>query len=103
MEPNDYETAVGVGGGHYAPRFTEVALGFGINFGHMVPNYQIEGSTDEELVRMVKDACAASCTDLVYMHRKSLKKPEEKRISELIASAGFELISSSDLEPINGN
>jgi len=103
MGPNDYDTAVGVAGGHYAPRFTEVAMGFGINFGHMLPNYHIEGSGDEDLVRMVRDACAASDTRLVYVHRKSLKGPEEKRISELIRSAGYELITSSDLEPISGN
>ncbi|MDR0508238.1 MAG: D-aminoacyl-tRNA deacylase [Candidatus Methanoplasma sp.] len=103
MEPNDYDTAVGVGGGHYAPRFTEVTLGFKINFGHMLPNYHLEGSSDEDIVRMVKDACEASDTNLVYMHRKSLKPAEEKRISELIRSAGFELITSSGLERINGN
>ena len=103
MEPNGYNTAVGVGGGHYAPRFTEVALGFKINFGHMLPNYQMEGSSDEDIVRMVKDACEASETQLVYLHRNSLKGAEERRVSELIRSAGFELISSSDLERINGN
>ncbi len=103
MEPDGYETAVGVGGGHYAPRFTEVALGFKINFGHMLPNYHIEGSSDEDIIRMVKDACAASDADLVYMHRKSMKKPDEKRIADLISSAGFELITSSDLEPITEN
>ncbi|AIZ56799.1 D-tyrosyl-tRNA(Tyr) deacylase [Candidatus Methanoplasma termitum] len=103
MEPRDYCTAVGVGGGHYAPRFTEVALEYKINFGHMLPNYQIEGSDDEDTVRMVKDACSASDTKLVYIHRKSMKGPEERRISELIRSAGFELITSSNLEHINGN
>jgi len=103
MEPNDYDTAVGVGGGHYAPRFTEVALEFKINFGHMLPNYQIEGSNDEDIIRMVKAACAASDTKLVYLHRNSMKGSEEKRVSELIRSAGFELISSSNLEHINGS
>jgi len=101
MEPNDYDTAVGVGGGHYAPRFTEVALSFKINFGHMLPNYHLEGNSDEDIIRMVKDACAASETRLVYLHRKSLKGAEEKRVSELIRSAGFELITSSDLERIS--
>jgi D-aminoacyl-tRNA deacylase len=102
-EPNDYETAVGVAGGHYAPRFTEVALGFKINFGHMVPSYHIEGASEDEIIRMVKDACEASCTKLVYVHRKSLKGSEERRISETIRSAGFEIISSSNLEHINGS
>ncbi|MCL2146036.1 MAG: D-aminoacyl-tRNA deacylase [Methanomassiliicoccaceae archaeon] len=103
MEQNGYDTAVGVAGGHYAPRFTEVALKFKINFGHMLPNYHMEGRDDEDIVRMVKDACTASDTKLVYLHRKSLKGSEERRLSELIASAGSELISSSDLETISGN
>ncbi|MDR1690265.1 MAG: D-aminoacyl-tRNA deacylase [Candidatus Methanoplasma sp.] len=103
MEPNDHCTAVGVAGGHYAPRFTEVALNFKINFGHMLPNYHLEGSSDQDIIRMVSDACEASGTKLVYLHRKSLSKPREREVSEIIGSAGFELISSSDLEPLNGS
>jgi D-aminoacyl-tRNA deacylase len=103
MEHNDHATAVGIAGGHYAPRFTEVALKFKINFGHMIPNYQLEGSSDEDVIRMVGDASEASDTRLVYFHRKSLKGPEEKRLSELIASAGYEIISSTDLEIIGGS
>jgi D-aminoacyl-tRNA deacylase len=103
MEANEYDTAIGIDGGHYAPRFTEVALKFKINFGHMLPNYQLEGATDEDIIRMVKDAAASSDTQMVYFHRKSLKGAEEKRLSELIASAGFELISSTDLDPISGS
>jgi len=96
----DFPTLVGVGGGHYAPRFSEVALKFRANFGHMVPNYQMEGRDDEDIVRMIMDACKATETDMVYLHRKSMKKPEERRIASLIESAGFSVISSKDLEPI---
>lgn len=103
LEYNDDPTVIGVAGGHYAPRFTEVALEFRVNFGHMIPNYHLEGKDDEDIVRMVKDACGASGTDLVYIHKKSLKKPEERRISQIIGSAGFETISSSDLDKINVN
>ena len=104
LDPHyDYPSAVGLGGGHYAPRFTEVALKFKVNFGHMIPNYQIEGRDDEDIVRMLKDACEATGTKLVYLHRKSMKKPEERRMSALIESSGFEQISSSDLEPISEN
>jgi Uncharacterized protein conserved in archaea len=103
IEPNDYISAIGVAGGHYAPRFTEVVEGFKVNFGHMIPNYHLEGKDDESIIRMTKDACEATGTDIVYIHKKSLKKPEERHISELISSAGFELISSSDLDPINEN
>ena len=94
---------VGVGGGHYAPRFTEVALKYRVSFGHMVPNYQLEGRDDEDIARMLKDACEATGTKTVYMHRKSMKKPEEKRISGIIASAGLEQVQSADLDPLSGN
>jgi D-aminoacyl-tRNA deacylase len=99
----DYPVAIGVGGGHYAPRFTEVALKYKVNFGHMLPNYQIENRDDEDIVRMIKAASEATGTKLVYLHRKSMKKSEERHISGLIESSGLEQISSSDLEPISGN
>jgi len=69
----------------------------------MLPNYQLENRDDEDIVRMLKLACEATDTKLVYLHRKSMKKPEERRMSSLIESAGFEQISSSDLEPIDGS
>jgi len=104
LDPHpEYPSAVGMGGGHYAPRFTEVALKFKVNFGHMLPNYQLEGRDDEDVVRMLRLACEATDTKLVYLHRKSMKKPEERRMSALIESAGYEQISSSDLEPLSGN
>jgi D-aminoacyl-tRNA deacylase len=100
IDDTDYPTAIGVAGGHYAPRFTEVALGYKVNIGHMLPNYQMEGRDDEDIARMIKSAGSASGTKLVYLHRKSLKKPEEGRIADIIGSIGFEMISSSDLEPL---
>ena len=102
LDPHpEYPVAVGVGGGHYAPRFTEVALKFKVNFGHMLPNYQMENRDDEDIIRMMRLACDASGTKLIYLHRKSMKKPEERRISALIESAGYEQISSADLEPFS--
>lgn len=101
LDPHpEYMSLVGVGGGHYAPRFTEVAERYKANFGHMIPNYQIEGRDDEDFVRMLRLACEATCTKTVYLHRKSMKKPEEKRIAELISSSGYEQVTSSDLEPL---
>lgn len=42
LRVEDVETAVGVGGGHYAPRFTEIALKRGVAFGHILPKYAIK-------------------------------------------------------------
>ncbi|MBQ3685632.1 MAG: D-aminoacyl-tRNA deacylase [Candidatus Methanomethylophilaceae archaeon] len=99
----DYEARklVGVGGGHYAPRFTEVALRFRVSFGHMLPSYQTEGRDDEDVARMVRLACEATGTDSVYVHRKSMKKPEERRITAIIQSLGYETVTSADLDPLS--
>ncbi len=99
LEPEDsYPVAVGIGGGHYAPRFTDVVLKHKVNFGHMIPNYQIEGADDETIARMIGDACVASGTDQVYIHRKSMKGAEERRIREIVLSAGCDAPQSKDFE-----
>lgn len=104
LEPhNEYPILVGIGGGHYAPRFTEAVLSSKVNFGHMIPNYQLEGRDDDDIARMVRDACEASGTDSVYVHRKSMKGPEAHRISDIVRSAGFDTVASKDFEPISGN
>lgn len=101
MQPaDDHMVAIGVGGGHYAPRFTEACASYKVDFGHLIPNYQMEGRDDEDIVRMMKQASEATGTRTVYLHRKSMKKPEERRISSLIASSGLEQVSSKDFEPL---
>ena len=94
--------AIGVGGGHYAPRFTEMALGYKIDIGHMVPGYQLDGMDDETVVRYLKQASEATeGTKCVYLHKKAFKKSEQRRMEELIASAGLEVVSSKDLDPLS--
>ena len=41
---------VGIGGGHYAPRFTDAAMEMGIDFGHMIPGYALK-NLDGEMAR----------------------------------------------------
>lgn len=91
---------VGIGGGHYAPRFTEACLTHRAAFGHMIPNYQLEGRDDEDIARMVRDACSATATDSVYIHRKSMKGPEERRIADIVRSCGYETVQSKDFESL---
>jgi len=40
--PKDIPVILGIGGGHYAPRFTDVAFQKKIAFGHMIPSYHID-------------------------------------------------------------
>lgn len=98
---SDHPVVIGVGGGHYAPRFTEAALTMKVDFGHMIPNYQIKDSDDEDLARMLRDSCESSGTKMIYLHRKSMKGPQASRIRNMADSEGLEMIKSSDFEPLD--
>ncbi|MBQ6547506.1 MAG: D-aminoacyl-tRNA deacylase [Candidatus Methanomethylophilaceae archaeon] len=97
-EVSDYPVVIGIGGGHYAPRFTDLALSTKVDIGHMVPNYQINDASDEEVSRMISSAAEVTDTDLVYVHRNSMKGPEERRVNGIIDSLGLERVSSKDFD-----
>ena len=97
-EVSDYPVVIGVGGGHYAPRFTDLALSTKVDIGHMVPNYQINDASDEEVSRMISSAAEVTDTDMVYVHRNSMKGPEERRVNGIIDSLGLERVSSKDFD-----
>ena len=96
----DYPVAVGVGGGHYAPRFTEAVLERKVNIGHMIPNYQMDGRDEEDISRMMREACSLSGTKTILLHRKSMKGVRAAEIKEIAESNGFEVVSSSDFEEL---
>lgn len=100
-ENKSYPIAVGVGGGHYAPRFTETALSKKLDFGHMIPNYAIDFNDEEKLSSMISRAMENSNTDLVFVHRKSIKKEQADVVKKAIDDAGATLLDSSSLEFID--
>jgi len=53
--PPNKKIALGIGGGHYAPRFTDIALKEGISFGHMIPEYHLN-SLDKKTAEKMIDA-----------------------------------------------
>ncbi len=73
------DVAIGFGGGHYAPRFTDIALRDNVAFGHMVPSYHLDKITPQILDQII------SCTPgvgRVYCHGKiggDLKRWSEER------------------------
>lgn len=103
MDYNDYPNVVGIAGGHYAPRFTDMAISYKVNLGHMIPNYHLEGRSDDDILRMVKDATDSTGTKMVYFHRNALKKQFQRHILDLVGSDGYEVVRSSDFDPINEN
>lgn len=100
-ENKSYPIAVGVGGGHYAPRFTETALSKKLDFGHMIPNYAIDFNDAEKLSSMISRAMENSNTDLVFVHRKSMKKEQADVVKKAIDDVGATLVDSSSLELID--
>jgi len=95
IKDSEYPVVLCVGGGHYAPRFTEVALSKKVAIGHMAANYALQALDDAMIAQMAEKSGGAR---KVYFHKKSMPKPEYRRLRESFARCGIEEISSDDLE-----
>jgi D-aminoacyl-tRNA deacylase len=97
--PRDDPVAIGVGGGHYVPRITEVALSRRVAFGHMVPSYVADESGWKEAVMLaLASTPGVSCA---YIDRKSLRKSRVKEIETMLENRGLEVVRSGDLKAIS--
>ena len=72
LEPAEGVTVVGIGGGHYTPRFTEAVLSHKVCLGHMVANYGLPSLTPT----LLDDAIEASDAEGLYFHKKGMKKSD---------------------------
>ena len=95
VKDEGHPIVVCAGGGHYAPRFTEVALAKKVSIGHMAANYAID-TLDESMIRQMAERSARA--KKVYFHRKAMPKPKYRELRERFASCGIDEISSDDLE-----
>jgi D-aminoacyl-tRNA deacylase len=64
------EIAIGVGGGHYAPRFTDIALKGRLAFGHMVPMYHLNCLNPSLIDQLI---LTTPHVETVYFHGKKAK------------------------------
>jgi len=90
-----YPVVLGVGGGHYAPRYTEIALSRKVAFGHMAANYALAALGASMIQQMASKSDGGR---KVYFHKKSMPKPAYRELRERFATCGIEEISSEDLE-----
>ncbi|EMR73413.1 hypothetical protein MBGDN05_00564 [Thermoplasmatales archaeon SCGC AB-539-N05] len=98
--PSDIPVLIGIGGGHYAPRFTDVVFEKKAAFGHMIPTYQmkpedIDGEMLEKALQATPNVQAA------YIHRKSLKKSQVSEYKEWFQNRGIPVISSKELQDLD--
>jgi len=91
---------IGIGGGHYAPRFTDVALHKQVAFGHMIPTYQVDPDCFDLSVIQQAMKATPGCTG-VYIHKKSFKKSQVTTLKHLLQDADISIFSSKDLLPLS--
>jgi D-aminoacyl-tRNA deacylase len=97
VKDEGYPTVVCIGGGHYAPRFTEVALSRKVAIGHMAANYALDHLDDAMILQMVAKSDNAK---KVYFHKKGMPRAKYRELRERFASCGLKEISSEDLDPL---
>ena len=91
----DLPVLIGIGGGHYAPRFTDVVFEKKVAFGHMIPFYQIEsGNIDSEMFE--KALQATPNVNGVYINKKTLKKSQVTEYKQWFKNRGIPVLSSKD-------
>jgi D-aminoacyl-tRNA deacylase len=79
---------VGAGGGHYAPRATDVALAGDADFGHLLPTHALEAGDPLDLLRRAV-AATPECAG-VHLHRKAMKGELRARVLAACAELGVE-------------
>ena len=79
IRDDGYPKVLGVGGGHYAPRFTDIALGRKVSIGHMAANYALDALNDDLILQMSERSGGAK---MVYFHKKSMPKQKHRELRE---------------------
>ena len=88
---------VGVGGGHYAPRHTDVALKKDVSYSHIIPSYAISALGNQTLDGMLDFVCEAR---MVYYHRKAMAGEDLRRLRDFFEGRGLETVREADLDDL---
>ncbi len=94
LRPLEAPIAIGLGGGHYVPRHTDVALRKRIAFGHLLATYALAKASPGLLEQAVERTEGAT---LAYLHRKALSKPEVRDIEQRLEALGLRIVREADL------
>jgi len=85
---------IGFGGGHYAPRLTDIVERMKISMGHMVPDYALERLDEKMLDQVIERTPGAS---VAYFHKKAVKSARKKEIEGWLFDRGIRTVRSADL------
>ncbi|NOZ59588.1 MAG: hypothetical protein GXO66_08465 [Euryarchaeota archaeon] len=88
-----YEACVGVGGTHYAPRHSELALETQYAVGHIIPSYALPELSSEVFAQAVEKSGAG----FVYLDWKGMKRKEREKALALAEELGVPVKRRRDL------
>jgi D-tyrosyl-tRNA(Tyr) deacylase len=94
VEPRTSDVAVGVGGGHYVPRLTDVAFARDVAFGHLLAGHALPFLDDAMIEQVVARTPGAS---LVYFHRKAMEKATLRDLEARFEARGLRSVHEEDL------
>lgn len=97
IEDTKYPVAIGVGGGHYSPRITDVALSKKIAFGHILPTYAIKEASEDTIQEMIT---ATPGTTMAYFHRSAITGEEYGKIVKWLDKYGVSEVKKDNLSNI---
>ena len=92
LEPVKGINVIGIGGGHYTPRFTEAAFSHEVCFGHMVANYGVSVLSP----KLITEAIRCSNADGIYFHRKGMKKIDYQKWKKWAEDNEIKVFNQSD-------
>ena len=89
------EVLLCAGGGHYAPRFTDLALENNVSIAHMAANYALDALMEETVIREM--IAKSGSPKAVYFHRKSMPRQKYRALQDRFGSLGIESVRTDDL------
>ncbi|MFX0096433.1 MAG: D-aminoacyl-tRNA deacylase [Candidatus Hodarchaeota archaeon] len=87
--------SIGVGGGHYAPKFTKLGLDTEAAFGHIVPKYATAHITEEMLRQLVERTTDRA--EMLVLDWKGVRGKERTRIIEMAEDVEVDVRKARDM------
>jgi len=94
QEPEKIPTAIGFGGPHYAPNFSEVVDG--VALGHIMPKHAVEYASREMVLQMIKKTQPRP--EFAVLDWKGLRGEERQRVTGILSETGLPWKKTSELK-----
>ncbi len=92
--PKEVLRAIGVGGGHYAPKFTRLGLNTEVAVGHIIPKYATTYITEEMLKQAIEKTVDRA--QMLILDWKGVKGKDRVRIIEIAGNMQVDVRKASN-------